>query len=1513
MLNHLIHFFLERRLVTLLLLAMLVVAGVMVSPFKMASFLPHEPVRVDAIPDIGENQQIVSVPWAGRSPQDVENQITYPLSTALMGIPGVQSIRSSSMFGLSSISVIFEEGTEFYWSRSRLLEKLNALPPDLLPEGVRPSLGPDATAIGQVFWYTLEPKTDTLDPQELRRIQDYTVRWALSAVEGVSEVASIGGYIREYQIDLDPARMASRGITLNQVAKAIQNASQESGAGTLEYNRVEYFIRGLGFVNSVADLEQSIVANHGETPIRIQDIASVRMGPTMQRGTLDKNGYEAVGGVVVSRHGANPMEVIQRIKSKIKEIEPSLPVHIVPFYDRSGLIEETLLTLREAIVLQILIAILVVVAMVQKAGPAALISILLPIAVLMSFLAMKFFEIEANIVSLAGIAIAIGTLVDLGIIVTENMVARQEREPVGTPTLKIVSESVKEVSLPIVTALSTTVIGFLPVFALQEAEGKLFKPLAYTKSFALIAALLLTLFVLPTLATFFMARKNKATLSNSGITGALLVILTLLIILWKPIGEGYGVMGNAVAVILFCGVPLLTIYGMLHVYPYVLKKLLAHQRLFWVLPVMVILSGIWSWQCLGSEFMPALDEGAFLLMPIAMPHAGVTESRETLRQLDMAVQSIPEVQHVVGKMGRVESALDPAPINMFENLIVYKPEFGLDSNGNRVRLWRDHIKSPNDIWNEITNVTRIVGVTSAPKLQPIETRQVMLQTGMRSPFGIKVLGNHLPTMESFGLDLEKVLRRIPAIREGSVYAERTGAKPYIEIHPHRQKQARYGISMAAFHQTVESVMGGMPLNTTIEGRERIPIRMRWPRELRDSPEDLERIWLDGANGQAVPLGLVADIRYTNGPENIRSENGFLVSYVTFDGNPDLDMGQVAHDVQDSIEKSISRGELRLPPEVRYYLSGTYENQIRAQERLMFVVPLVLVVIFLILYLQFRKVALTLMVFSGIACAFAGGFITLTLWPSSLNLSVAVWVGFIALFGIATDDGVVMLTYLEQKYHESKPQSISEIRNVVLEAGLRRIRPCLMTTATTIIALLPVLTSTGRGADLMKPMAIPIFGGMIMELLTLFIVPLLYAAWREFQWTNVQQKWLPSFTGALSVIPLAFVFTTQPIFANDTLSIDRIETLFEQIDNNNMELKSFEKSSQAWAQKAKGSAIVWDPEFRINHTTNLGSHSITTDTRLGVIQTIPWPGLRHANSQRQLEGAQQALSLSHEKKRKIYSQAILVFTTAQEQQRLRLLYDSLESHFNTQHQIIESQLEFENSYINLLQLKKQISVIQSIQNQIQSDYHITLTRLNELMSRDPQKPLSVKPSPIRNTTTNTEYSPHPSWDQHPAIQTLDNQVSMIHHQQKALRYQKKPLLMGGIDFAIEKQMVMPMMGITVPLFSRSTTWEQKALQSEKESIQAQALHQKIVLAQEFKVNEWEWMNLENQLNAIHTQYGLVVEVSQILTQRLVLGTARFEDWLDTEIQRLELLSKRYTLQIQKAKLMANHYYLTGEFL
>ena len=1228
MLNKIIRYFLENRVITILILVLVVVWGISTSPFNWhGGIIPRNPIPVDAIPDIGDNQQIVATEWMGRSPKDIQDQITYPLTTSLLGIPGVKSIRSSSMFGMSFIYIIFDDNIEFYWSRSRILEKLNSLPPGTLPEGVQPALGPDATALGQIYWYTLEGRdpatgkpTGGWNAEELRTIQDYYVKYSLSAAEGVSEVASAGGFVKEYQVELNPDAMRAFNVSVMDIMGAIKKSNLDIGAETMEINKVEYLIRGLGYIKDVSDLEKAVVTVRDGVPVRISDVAFVNIGPGTRRGGLDKEGVEAVGGVVIARYGSNPLEVINNVKDKIKEMAPGLPqktlpdgtvskITVVPFYDRTGLIKETIGTLETSLSHEILICIIVIIVLVLNLRASVVIASMLPIAVLSTFIIMRYTGIAANIVALSGIAIAIGVMVDVGVVFVESIIRYMEMPEnrgirKGKAMVNLIYKAVSEVSGAIATAMITTIVSFLPVFAMEAQEGKMFSPLAYTKTYALASAFVLGLILLPTLSYILFSvridskrirkvlnyiliaagvllsvlysnipalgltavglnnllahRWKKPGISNYINIGIALVVATYFLAEeWLPMGPQKGIIVNLLFVTGCIAIILALLWLLVIYYERILRWCLNNRWKFMLLPIATILCGILIWKRIGQEFMPSLNEGSFLLMPTSMPHTGIEQNLNYIEALDKRLAAIPEVETAIGKWGRVNSALDPAPAQMFENTINYRPEYILNEDGKRERFkvnrkgeyllrnggtynpadgfrlipadslipdrkgdyfrqWRPEIKNTNDIWQQIVNVTHLPGLTSAPKLQPIEARLVMLSTGMRAPMGLKIYGPDLETIEQSGKAIEQALKDVPSVIPSSVFYDRAVGAPYLEIKLNRDNMARYGVNVEDLQEILSAAVGGMILTKTVEGRERFPVRLRYARELRDNPEALSMLLVPTATGAQIPLKELADIEYARGTQMIQSENTFLVGYVIFDkkqGKAEVDVVKEATKV---IEGKIQNGELKLAKGVSYKFAGNYEQQERATARLMIVVPLALLIVLLVLYFQFKTLTASLIHFSGVFVAFAGGFILLWLYGQdwfmnfslagvnmrdlfqmhTINLSVAVWVGFIALFGVATDDGVLMGTYIHHVFLEKDPQTRHAIREAVVTAGLKRVRPAAMTTATTLIALLPVLTSTGKGSDIMVPMAIPTFGGMLIQSMTMFVVPVFQCWWRE---------------------------------------------------------------------------------------------------------------------------------------------------------------------------------------------------------------------------------------------------------------------------------------------------------------------------------------------------------------------------------------------------------------------------------
>lgn len=1176
MINALIRWCLNNTL--LVLLAMLTVIG--------GGWYAMQNTPVDAIPDIGEKQVIVVAEWPGRSPQDVDDQVTYPLTVALEGTPGVKVIRSASGFGFSMVFVIFQDNVDYYWARSRVLERMNVAEAKL-PAGVRPVLGPDATSLGWIYWYTLEG--EGFDLAELRTIQDWYVRYQLNAVEGVAEVASIGGHVKQYQIDVDPVKLRAHRVTLDEVTEAVRKANIDVGAKVIEINQVEFFIRGVGFIKSTQDLENVVIRAEGGTPLYVKNVATVSLGPEFRRGLLNKAGVEAVGGVVTMRYGENPRRVIDRVKKKIQEIAPGLPqktlpdgrvskVQIVAYYDRTDIIHETMDTLKQTLTEEALVAgLVVVVFLLHLRSSIAVIAATLPTSIAFSFIVMYLLGVDTNIMSLAGLAIAIGDVCDMGIIMTENIYRHVAQNDGSKSYRQCVEEGATEVGTAIVTAVSNTVVSFIPVFALTDQEGKLFGPLAYTKTFAITASAILAVTVVPTLSYYLLKpmqwsrRRSWAVGIASGTVMTLLagtIFRRYFLPESAPAGQGWflAVAVGVITMLVFQRIarerliPLeenVVSRAILGTYVPMLRWVITHKLAFLSIPAALVVMGLvvwfgwgavtrpietglaaagvnvnqwpaWSWlkhklPGLGREFMPALDEGSLLYMPSLVPAGSLTAVQEVIARQNMAIASVPEVEHVVGKAGRLESALDPAPIGMIETVVMLKPR----DQWRKVRVerfyrhWPDWTKGPlhyffpeerpmskQELLDELSKKVDIPGVLPT-WLQPIQTRIVMLQTGFRAMMGVKIFGDDLKRIEQIGLELEKILKDVPGAAD--VVADRIVGKPYIEFRIDREKIARYGINIRDVQDVIEIAIGGDNLTTSVEGRERYPIRVRYLREFRDNLEELQRILVPAGNGTNIPISEVVSIAYTLGPQEIKSENTRLVGYVTLNTR-DRDEVSVVEDADKAIRARIEEDErLNRPDHQRlfpagyhYQWGGQFENQVRAMNRLKWLVPICLLVDFVLLYLGFNRWWIALLCFSAVFVSASGGFLMLLFY--GFNLSVAVWVGFIALFGVAEDDAVVMASYCSQLFDERQPKTIQEVRDTVIEAAVKRIRPCLMTTATTVIGLLPVFLTEGRGSDVMQPMAIPSVGGMAIQVITMFITPCVYCLVEEWKlrWRSRRQ-------------------------------------------------------------------------------------------------------------------------------------------------------------------------------------------------------------------------------------------------------------------------------------------------------------------------------------------------------------------------------------------------------------------------
>ena len=1175
----------------------------------MASWWALKNTPVDAIPDIGENQVIVFADWPGRSPRDIEDQVIYPLGVAMLGIPDVKDVRSTSMFSFGYINIIFEDDVDFYWARTRVLERMNVAQKDM-PTGVVPVLGPDATGIGQILWYTVEngyycPDHPTarygepgdcpeggkplvpsrLELHELRTLQDWTVRYYLAAADGVSEVASVGGHVKQYQIDIDPTALLAYDIPLSSVFNSVRASNVDVGAKVIEEGGMEFLIRGLGFIQSIEDIENIVVAAKGGVPIYVKNLGTVTEGPDFRRGALDKAGVPATGGVVLMRYGDNPLRVIQSVKERIAEVEPGLPpgVRIVPFYDRSHLIHRATDTLKETLVEEVVVAGLVILVFLGQATSSVLIAIVLPLGVLLSFLGMQAMGLPSDIMSMAGIAIAVGVMVDAGIVMTENITRLLGEPHEGKTKAQVVAQAAKEVGPPIFFAMIIIIVAFIPVFSLTGQAGKLFKPLAFTKTFAMLGAAIVAITLVPALASIILPDTTR----RRGPVGRSLALPS-----WPLMKVAQGISWLLKAAY----GPLIRL-SVRNVWTKLAVVGIAVAAFAVSLPLTPLHKNI------GQEFMPPLNEGDLLFMPVLLPGASITQTQDVIAKQDMIISRFPEVTGVVGKLGRASTATDPAPIGMFETIInvddplswprrrvreaaaaelakavaarlmsdgIVSAEhaqhvddaFASDVAGeaadrldalaaefhnrklavaDRERLYRvwllrslteavvgrlgegeslgdrdfetalhgiaeameptlEHgelfrTKKRGELVADLIDATRMPGV-SPIMTQPIRNRIDMLATGIQTPIGIKVFGADLTKVEEIAVRIEQELAKIEGAK--GPYAERIGNKPYLEFHIDREAAARYGIKIGAVQQIVMTAIGGMNLTETVEGRERFPIRVRYKRELRDNVEALRRVLVPSPMGQHIPLQQLVRFERRPGPAKIASENTLLFSRVFCDVDVDrvglVDFVQVAQKRLDEVVKPT------LPQGYFYAISGQYEAELEARNTLIVVVPVCIAVIFLLLYVKFRSPSAVFAVFLAIPFAFVGG-----MWmqwgmqhiPESLGggyiikYSTAVWVGYIALFGVAVEDGIVFIEYLLERVRGGE-----RVDKAVVNAGLLRVRPIIMTTATTVLALLPIMlaeVSTTTGAELMKPIAVPTFGGMVSATgANLFLAPVLFS-------------------------------------------------------------------------------------------------------------------------------------------------------------------------------------------------------------------------------------------------------------------------------------------------------------------------------------------------------------------------------------------------------------------------------------
>ena len=985
---------------------------------------------IDAIPDLSDNQVIVFTDWPGRSPQEVEDQVTYPLVTSLQGLPGVRVVRASSAFSFSMVNIIFEDSVDLYWARTRVLERLNLVTKQL-PEGVIPTLGPDATGVGQIFWYTLE--SDQMNLRDLRTLQDWFVRYQLNSVPGVAEVASVGGYVQQYQVDVDPNKLRAYAMPLSTVVEAVQRSNNNVGGNVVEQAGQWAVVRGVGLIESVADVENIVIGASNGTPIYVRNVAEVQLGNAFRTGGLDKNGKEAVGGVVIARYGVNTLEVIDAVKQKINDLKAGLPqgVRLVPFYDRTQLILRATSTLKWALIEELLLVTLAHIIFLAHFRSILIVTIPLPMAVLLSFLFMHYMGISSNLMSLSGIAIAIGVLVDAGIVVTENAFRFLEKrgvDPKDRPLVwQTVLDSTKLVGRPVFFSMAIIILAFIPVFALTGQEGKLFHPLAFTKTFAMVGATIIAVTLVPVLCTLLLGGKFHAEQANP--------VMRFLQALYRPalsVALRHRLLTVAAAAILFTG-------------------------------AMVLASGI------GNEFMPPLNEGDLMFMPVTDPAISIDEALRITSKQDEILKTFPEVEWAVGKAGRAETSTDPSPINMTETIVHLKPP----------EQWRQGLTREKLI-AEMDEKLRLPGVTNI-WTQPIINRIDMLTTGIRSQVGIKIFGNDLKTLEHLSRSIAEVVKTVPGAAD--VYPEQISGAPYIDIRINRTAAARYGIESGTIQDAIEKGIGETNLTVTIEGRRRFPVRVRYSPQFRSSPEALAQIPITSPTGAPIPLSQLADIQTVQGPSMISSENGLLRGTVLLNVRG-RDVGSLVDEAKDLIARQV-----QLPTGYYVAWSGQYENQQRARQRLLIVVPIVLIIIFGLLYIIYHSALEAAHVLLAVPFALTGGIYLL--WALDYNFSVAVWVGFIALFGTAVQTGVVMVIYLEEAV-ERKKQEVGTLTrktllDAVMEGALLRLRPKVMTVSTVVAGLLPIMWSTSAGSEVMKPLATPVLGGMVSSLLHVLIV------------------------------------------------------------------------------------------------------------------------------------------------------------------------------------------------------------------------------------------------------------------------------------------------------------------------------------------------------------------------------------------------------------------------------------------
>lgn len=1000
-------------------------------------------IPVDALPDVSDVQVIVFTEWPGQPPQIVEDQVTYPITTMMLAVSNVRVVRGYSFFGYSFVYIIFKDGTDIYWARSRVLEYLSALQ-GRMPAGVTPRLGPDATPVGWVYEYALVDHTGTHDLAELRTIQDWYLRYQLQTVAGVAEVASLGGFVKQYQVDVDPNKLLAYNIPLDRVIGAIRRSNNDVGGRVVEYAEAEYVIEGIGYIQKVSDIENVPVGVDGKgTPIMVRDVANVHLGPDMRRGVAELDGHgEVVGGIIEMRYGKNALDVINGVKRKVEELKPGLPkgVEIVPIYDRSALIHRSLNTLRDKLVEESIIVALVCVIFLLHFRSALVIILTLPVAILVSFVVMYFQGIIANIMSLGGIAIAIGAMVDAAIIMVENAhkgLERWEESGQRESRLEVIANAAAEVGPSLFFSLLVITVGFLPIFALGGPEGRMFRPLAYTKTYAMLFSSLLAVTLTPVLMTLFI--RGKVTPEERH------PVSRALIALYHPLA----------------------------------RFALRFRYLVIVVAIALIAATVPVFQTLGSEFMPPLNEGDLLYMPSLLPSASITESKAVAQQTDKLIMTVPEVKYALAKAGRAESPLDPAPIEMLETAVILKPE----------SEWRPGM-TIEKLTNELDRLIRFPGVTNAWTM-PIKTRIDMLSTGIKTPVGIKLTGASLGELQRLGEEVEPIIRSLPGTR--SVYAERASAGYYVDFVVNRAAAARYGLTVGDVEDVIQSAIGGENISTTIEGLERYPVNVRYGRDLRTTPEALKRVLIPTPTEAQVPIEQVAAIFPRRGPTSIKTEGARPQAWIYVDIDPEQDIGSYVERAQAAVARGV-----KLPPGYTIQWSGQYEYMLEAKARLKVLVPVTLGIIFVLLYLNTASIVETIMVLLAVPFSLVGAF--WLLYILGYNLSVAVWVGIIALAGLDAETGVVMLLYLDIAYRqwraEGRMASLADLEEAVLHGAVKRVRPKLMTISVILAGLIPILWSQGTGADVMKRIAAPMVGGVITSaMMELMVYPALYTIWK----------------------------------------------------------------------------------------------------------------------------------------------------------------------------------------------------------------------------------------------------------------------------------------------------------------------------------------------------------------------------------------------------------------------------------